>query len=51
MSYDLVARHAKGLKVYIFYINDAPWLILTYYTARANMAAYKFDWRNCYKVI
>ena len=40
----------RGLMVYKVYINDDPGLILTYFMARSNLAAYAFEWENCYKV-
>ena len=33
-----------GLKVYKVYIDDDPGLTLTYFTARANLVAYAFEW-------
>ena len=39
-----------GLKVYKFYINDAPWLTLTYLTARANWVPVHLNGET-YKVI
>ena len=32
------------LKLYKVYINDDPWLTLTYFTARSNWVDYRFEW-------
>ena len=35
----------QGLKLYKVYINDDPWLTLTYnFRARSNLVAYVFEW-------
>ena len=34
----------QGLKLYKVYVNDAPGLTLTYFTARSNWAACTFEW-------
>ena len=33
-----------GIKLHKVYINDDPWLTLTYFTARSNLVAYVFEW-------
>ena len=36
----------RGLKLYTVYINDDPGLTLTYFTARSNLIAYRFEWEK-----
>ena len=35
-----------GLKLFKVYINDDPWLTLTYFTARSNLVPYAFVWEK-----
>ena len=35
-----------GLKVHKVSINDDPWLTVTYFTARSNLAAFAFEWEK-----
>ena len=35
-----------GLKLYKVYINDDLGMTLTYFTARSNWFAYRFEWGN-----
>ena len=50
MILKLVMQH-QCLKLYKVYINDDPELTLTNFTARSNLAAYVFEWVNCYTVM
>ena len=44
-SYDLETWHvALGTEALHSYINDDPWLILTYITARSNLVTFTFEW-------
>ena len=44
-SYDLeTLLEQRGLKLYTVYINDDPWLTLTYFTARSNWVICTFEY-------
>ena len=51
MIWKLDMQHRElEVSKFFFIINDDPGLTLTHFTARSNLAAYVFDWKNCYKV-
>ena len=45
MLFKLGMRH-WGLDLYKFYINNDPWLALTYFTDRSNLLASAFEWEK-----